>query len=189
MSSVAQSVASTGETRIVVGWLLVIVLTWSAVAKVRDLTGTVAAIAAFRIGIAATRRLAATLSLSEATLAASLAIGLFVAPLMRVAAGAVALLFAFFAALLVRALLHGGEFSCHCFGSQSRPINALTVFRTASLAALAALLTFVGGAPMPITTCIETFIAAAGMLGCLVVASLAAQMLHFNSHLRAIGGR
>jgi hypothetical protein len=186
---VAHSLASAGETRMVAGWLLVIVLMWSAIAKMRDLTGTADAIAAFHIGFGPTRRLALALSLTEAGLAIFLASGLVAASLTRFAAGAVAFLFAFFVAILLRAVARGDDFSCHCFGSRSRPINAVTVARAATLTALAVLLAFAGGAHMPATTRLETLVAAVGVLGCVVVASLAAQMLHFNSHLRAIGGR
>jgi hypothetical protein len=65
-----------------------------------------------------------------------------------IAAGAALVLFAAFAALLLRALVRGERFACACFGDESRDLDIWTVVRAAVLSIVAGLLAVrdVGGA-------------------------------------------
>jgi hypothetical protein len=189
MSAFVHTLLVGADTRLVIGWVLVLVLAWSCVAKLLDLEGTAEAIAAFRLGLRPSHALALNVALVEAALSTGLALALTTGFGLQVVAGLVGLVFAFFVLILTRGLASGHEFSCHCFGSHERPISVMTVNRSVVLTALAFVIAFGDTPPASVRTSIEGLVVGMAGLGWVLLGSLATRMLHFNAHLRAIGGR
>jgi L-lactate permease len=65
----------------------------------------------------------------------------------------------------------------------------VTVVRSIVLTALAYAIAFAHTAPTSLRTSIEGLVVGLAVLGWVVLGSQASRMLHFNTHLRAIGGR
>lgn len=190
MSAHLSDLASSQDARLIVACFLAAVLAWSGAAKLADLRGTAGAIAAFDVGLSPLRKTAA--SLASVEIAA--AIALVGTPLSLhvgapIAAISVAVLFAAFAVLLGRVLRSGREISCHCFGSHTRPVSKSSVARAAALCLLAVYAATGTGAAQSVHEVIVALVAGSALLGVIVVAATASQMAHFNTHLRAIGGR
>jgi hypothetical protein len=122
--------------------LLAAVLVVAAAAKLRDLDGTRAALAGFRVPAALRHPVSLALPLVELTVAALLV----PAATARVAAIGAAALLLVFTAGLVSVLARGEQIECNCLGSIGRrPVGPRTVARNLALLALAAVVAL-GGA-------------------------------------------
>lgn len=189
MRSQVSDLASSQDARLIAACFLALVLAWSGFAKLRDLRGTAGAIAAFDVGLSPLKTLASLL----ASLELVAAIALVTTPLVLDAAApavatGVALLFAVFAVLLGRVLRSGRALSCHCFGSDARPVSKSSIARAAALCLLAVYAATGTGAQSG-QEVVVALVAGAALLGAIVVVASARRMAHFNTHLRAIGGR
>jgi hypothetical protein len=127
-------------------FVLVWVLVWSGLAKLRDPSGAAQAMVGFRLIRKATPRWGSIASLIELVLAGALVLSLVAGPtaMLRSFLTATALLLVGFSFLIGRSLWRGESFACYCFGRSDAPVTLRAFARAISLSILSAVLAFVG---------------------------------------------
>jgi len=168
-----------------------LILLWSGSTKVKDPSGTAEAIASFGVLASPSKLLAYLLGVTELSIGAGDLGSIAISPLVeRVFASATAVLFASFVVLISRSLAKGERFPCHCFGADERPLSRLTLLRTALLASIAVSVAL-GSFTAPSGSAREhilEFVIAGSLLGVISMTLVTKRLLHFDSHLRQIGG-
>ncbi len=167
-------------------WVLAVVFAWSGIVKLRQ--PALAAMAMVDFGILRRVRpgLGAALGAAETLLAVSLALGVFPALTLPVAAGLLWL----FVALIAHSLLSGEEFACFCFGNADSELSRLTLVRTGALALLASALAFApaGAYPGFGPAGILQAVSAVALVGTLALAARIPKLLRWNRDPYRLGG-
>lgn len=168
-------------------WFLAGIFVWSGIVKLRR--PVLAAMAMVDFGIVRHARPAFGLALGalETFLALALVLRVFTHLILPFTA----LLFWFFAFLIVRSLLSGERFACFCFGDSDSQISGWTLARTASLALLSTLLSL-ETTPTVIRTGfnerdILQALAALSLLGTIALTGYVSRLLEWNSDLLSFG--
>lgn len=117
----------------VASWSLATIFAYAGAAKLKHPKLAALALTDFRL----VRRPRVAFGRTAGAVEMAVAALLVVAPLARYGWAAAAALLWFFVWLLARTLRSGAAFACFCFGDPSSPISALSVARTALLAAFA----------------------------------------------------
>ena len=168
-------------------WVLTIIFAWSGVAKLRKPTLAAMAITAFGVLRRIRPRLGSALGGAEVLLALFLAAGILPMVALPFSAGLLWL----FVLLIARSLWRGKDFACFCFGDAGSRLSRWTLARTAALAMLASVLAI---APLPTvpyaslaTTHILQAVAAAAIVGTVVLGGQIPRLLRWNSDPHGVG--
>lgn len=168
-------------------WMLALVFTWSAVAKLRR--PRLGAVAMRDFGVVSSTHPAYGVALGMVELSLAVMLMLKVHSTWVLAASA-ALLGAF-AALIARSLLRRERFDCFCFGESGEGLSRLTLIRTTALAVMATALAFAAdsnfsGSVLHQVDALQV-VSAAALIGVLVLGSKLPRLLGWNRDPYQIG--